>query len=82
MKFTKGGFLGVIAVSDDINFNLGTTSGIIISKLNKKWDDSFVLIFPLKNIPSELKRGDIECGIGNYLVAKGVPILDYYSHKF
>jgi hypothetical protein len=57
------------------------TSGIIIHHLNKKWDTNYVLVFPLANIDDKLRK-NIECGIGNYLIAKGVPILDYYSHNF
>jgi len=60
---------------------------------NKKFvlDKSFALVFPLKGFPedaawSELKwrtdRHRIETGIGNYLICRGVPILDYYSHMF
>lgn len=105
MKFTKDGYLGVVAVSNDINFDIPeleeqynytddgklksaqnkwkyNTSGIIVHHLKKEWDESFVLIFPLQNIPSGLSRGDIECGVGNYLIDRGVPILDYYSHRF
>lgn len=92
MKFTEDGFLGVVATSNDINFDIPlsekeynkkhNTAGIIIHHLEKKWDESFVLIFPLKNIPEELKRGDVERGIGNYLIKKGVPILDFFSHRY
>lgn len=92
MKFTEDGFLGVVATSNDINFDIPlsekeydkkhTTSGIIIHYLEKKWDDTFALIFPLKKIPDKLKRGDIERGIGNYLIQKGVPILDFFSHRY
>lgn len=92
MKFTEDGFLGVVATSNDINFDIPlsekeydkkhTTAGIIIHHLEKKWDESFVLIFPLKNISINLKRGDIERGIGNYLIKKGVPILDFFSHRY
>lgn len=57
------------------------TSGVIMHQLDKKYDTSFVLVFPLKNLKT-LKRGDIETGIGNYLIAHDVPILNYYSHKF
>lgn len=87
MKFTEDGFLGVVTTSDDINFDIPlsekeydkkhNTSGIIIHYLEKKWDESFVLIFPLQKIPEEIKRGDVERGIGNYLIKKGVPILDF-----
>lgn len=99
MKFTKDGYLGVVAASDDINFNIPkskenyneknsknkweyNTSGILIHSLEKEWDESFVLIFPLSNIPEELSRSDIECAIGDYLINQNVPILDYYSHRY
>jgi len=92
MKFTEDGFLGVVATSNDINFDIPlsqkeynknhNTSGIIIHYLNKKWNESFVLVFPLKKIPEKLKRGDVERGIGNYLIKKGVPILDFFSHRY
>lgn len=58
------------------------TSGIIIHHLNMEWDESFVLFFPLINIPSGKTRKDIEMAIGNYLIDKGVPILDFYSHNY
>ena len=61
------------------NFN---TSGILVHKLKKSWDKSFVLLFPLKGITPEYKRGDIERAIGNLLIKKNVPILDYYSHMY
>lgn len=92
MKFTEDGFLGVVATSNDINFDMPlsekeydkkhNTSGIIIHYLEKKWDESFVLVFPLKKIPENLKRGDVERGIGNYLIEKGIPILDFFSHRY
>ena len=93
MKFTGDGFLGVVAVSSDINFKMPSSrtdytnrwynnAGILVHRLGKTWDKRFVLVFPLCKIPNGYKRGDIECGIGNYLVDMGVPILDYYSHRF
>lgn len=62
-----------------------TTSSIIIHHLMLKekikgWDESFVLAYPLPNIPCGLDREKIETGIGNYLIDNSVPILDYYSH--
>jgi hypothetical protein len=98
MKFTTDGYLGVVAAGDDINFGIPNnsleyneknnkgdwkynTSGIIIHRLRKVWDESFVLIFPIPDI-GDRERRDIECGIGNFLISKGVPILDYYSHGF
>lgn len=98
MKFTKDNYLGVVATSNDVNFTIPrskdqynikkngkwvcNTSGIIIHHLGKTWNEDFVLIFPLVNIPRELQRGDIERGIGNYLISKKVPILDFYSHNY
>lgn len=96
MKWTTDGFLGVVACSSDVNFDIPSdtsyyhikakgkwlhkTSGILVHMLKKTWDESFVLIFPLCHMPSNYKRGDIERGVGNYLIDKKVPIIDYYSH--
>lgn len=98
MKFTKDGYLGVVATSNDINFDMPSskneyndkikgdwrynTAGILVHSLNKEWDTSFVLVFPLSDIPDCYKRGDIERAIGNYLIDKGVPVIDFYSHNY
>lgn len=108
MKFTKDGYLGVVATSNDINFDIPinsedydqkvkvyneyykkyqymwkyNTSGILVHQLGKEWDESYVLIFPLVNIPHGYTRGDIERAIGNMLIAKGVPVIDFYSHNY
>ncbi len=108
MKFTKDRYLGVVATSNDINFDIPnntaeydtkewrynsflkqkkwvwkhTTSGILVHQLGKVWDTSFVLVFPLSNIPNGYTRGNIERAIGNYLIDKGVPIIDFYSHNY
>lgn len=108
LKFTADGYLGVVAASNDINFDIPesqadynlkktvldpytgleksvwahNTSGIIVHTLGKKWDTSFVLLFPLPNMPKGLDRSKAERAVGNYLIAKGVPILDFYSHNY
>ncbi len=101
IKFTKDGYIGVVATSNDINFNYPTcesdydkkdededdnwifnTSGILVHELKKNWDESFVLVFPLANIPDGYIRGDIEEAVGNLLINNKVPILDYYSHIY
>lgn len=100
IKFTKDGYIGVVATSNDINFNypsgendydkkdkkkdkwIFNTSGILVRKLNKEWDESFVLVFPLIGISDGYVRGDIEEAIGNMLIENNVPILDYYSHIY
>lgn len=83
MKFTSDGYLGVVATSNDINFDIPknktdyglkrgkawsyNTSGILVHSIGKEWDTSFVLIFPLPSIPKPYNREDIERAIGNYL---------------
>lgn len=104
VKFTKGkdsqpGHVGVVAQSNDINFDIPpsadvyndkdknqrwvyNTSGIIIHQLGKRWDTSFVLLFPLQLDNVNYSRHEIETGLGNFLIDMGVPILDYYSHNY
>lgn len=98
MKFTKDGYLGVVATSSDINFNyppskkeyhkrvegkwLYHSSGILIHALGKEWDTDFVLIFPLRNLPQGMTRHDIEKAVGNYLTENEIPLLDFYSHNY
>lgn len=108
MKFTTKGYLGVVAKSNDINFDIPlnvsdydkkewrynsylkkqelvwkhTSSGILVHQLGQEWDTSFVLMFPLVNIPDGYDSGDIETAIGNYLISKEVPIIDFYSHNY
>ena len=80
MKFIKSGHLGVVAAGKDVNFGYEKSSGKLIASINKEWDKSFVLLFPLQNITDD-DRHKIERGIGNYLISKEVPIIDYYSHN-
>lgn len=108
IKFTKDGFIGVVATSNDINFNIPpcnsaydekvrkyneylkkdecvwkyNSSGILLHKLGMEWDESFILVFPLKKLKENCKytRHAIEMAIGNYLIEQNVPIIDYYSH--
>lgn len=94
MKFTKNNYLGVVARSNDINFEIPPnecndenelrkyiSSGVILHKLEEEWDETYVLIFPIPNV-GDYEMSDIECGIGQYLIEKKVPILDYYSYTF
>lgn len=83
LKFTTSGHLGVVAKGMDINFSYDSQSGECVKAANESWDNSFVFIFPLTNdILESRNTGDIERGIGNYLIAKGVPIIDFYSHNY
>lgn len=90
-KFTNKGHLAVVAKSCDINWNYDNSSGILVDHVNELFDDSFVLVFPLtqemvrtKDDPNSKKRKylteQLERGIGNYLIDKGVPIIDFFSH--
>ena len=108
IKFTKDDFVGAVATSNDINFDIPpdasvydnkilkyneykkkdelvwqyNSSGILVHKLKKKWNESLVLVFPLKELGKNRKysRHEIEMAIGNYLIEQQVPIIDYYSH--
>ena len=100
MKFTKNKkHLGVVADSNDINFDIPSEkseycneaekgnwvynfSGIIVHSLGETWNNQFVWVFPLVNLKElTYTRHYVEKEIGNYLISKKVPILDYYSHK-
>lgn len=107
MKFASTGHLGVVACSNDVNFDFPTdqesydercgsrwkynTSGIILHYVSchggegLEWDQSSFLVFPLQGLKSgregKRQRRQLETGIGNYLIHKGVPILDHYSHR-
>lgn len=108
IKLTEDGYVGVVAVSNNINFDIPpndsvyddkvrkyneytkkkelvwkyNSSGILVHKLNKKWDESLVLVFPLRKLNESCgySRHNIEMAIGNYLIEQNVPIIDYYSH--
>ena len=93
LKFANNGHLGVVATSNDVNFQIPknkseynskirvyneyekrdkyeweyNSAGIILHNLGLKWDESFVLLFPLGNIPNGYRRHDIEKAIGNFL---------------
>lgn len=90
-KFTNKGHLAVVAGSNDINWNEKLPCGVLVNEIKEKLDDSFVFVFPLtqemirtKDEPNSYNRkykcAEIELAVGNYLIAKGVPIIDYYSH--
>jgi len=82
LKFTKTGKLCVVAKSFDINFNKDNSCGILVDEVEEELDESFVFIFPLTSeIKKNYENGQIELGIGNYLISKNVPIIDYYSHN-
>lgn len=82
-KFTKEGYLGVVAKGQDINFDYNNFSGQCINSVSMAWDESFVFVFPLTNdILGSREPDEIENAVGNYLRAKGVPIIDFYSHNY
>ena len=90
-KFTKEGHLAVVASSCDINWKNNTSCGILVNETGECFDESFVFVFPLtqhmvrtKDDPKSHNRKysveDLERGVGNYLIGKGVPIIDFFSH--
>ena len=82
LKFTQDGYVGVVCDSSDINHSYQNTAGRIIQMVNKSWDTSNVFIFPITSAMTKYKsRKQIETGVGQYLIDKGVPVIDYYSHN-
>lgn len=88
IKFTTKGHVGVVAKSFDINFDRKTSNGkpisstVLVEEVGETWDKSFVMIFPMTSeILGNRSVGDLELGIGNYLIDKKVPIIDFYSHN-
>lgn len=87
IKFNSNGCISVVGVGCDIYFTTKaketTSSGKINKYLKQEWDEESVLVFPLIGLEkSDYDRSDIESGIGNYLIANDIPILDYYSHNY
>lgn len=85
LKFTEDGYLGVVGSGNFINFDYDTSSSALIKVNNKlkKWNETVIVIVPLtkdlfgqRHTRKELKRA-----IGNFLISKHVPIIDYYSHN-
>lgn len=87
IKLNTNGCISVVGVGCDIYFTektkTTTSSGRINTYLEQEWDEKTVLVFPLIGIEqTSFNRSDIESGVGNFLIANGVPILDYYSHNY
>ena len=88
IKFNKSGCISVVGTGCDIYFTpktkAETSAGKINTFLEQEWDEDYVLVFPLIGLKhlEGFDRSDIESGIGNYLIANDVPILDYYSHNY
>lgn len=75
LRFTKDGYLGTIASSNDINFKYS-------HNLGKEWNENRIIVIPLQGIQNREERLLLEKVLGNYLVyGKGVPVLDKYSHN-
>ena len=81
LRFTTDGYLGVVASSNDINFDYQTNSGKIIRSVNKEWDKNKIIMIPLPEITGRRDRILVEKMIGNYLQDNQVPIIDLCSHN-
>lgn len=88
VRFTKDGYIGVVGDSFDINFDMQTSSGKLLHHVNKEWNKDIVLIIPLPSTitnPNYYERKNIrkkiETALGEYLIEKGNPIIDFYSHN-
>lgn len=93
IKFTDDLKIVTVATSNDINLQMPidrtqykskkyNTSGIIMHRLGFEYNKDFLLVFPLTNLGVNVKRGEIEKKIGDYLIANDFPIIDFYSHRY
>ena len=97
IKFSDKGHVGVVASGADINFDYPTdykdytkqengewkynSSGILLHFLGLHWYTDAVLIIPISEDCGYSKR-EVEVAVGNFLIDKGIPIIDYYSHNY
>lgn len=83
IKFTESGHVGAICAGKEINFSTTSTAGKLISCVGEKWNNDLVIVVPVSDDwIREYERNFIESGLGNYLISKGVAIIDYYSHNW
>ena len=98
MKFAKNGQLGVVAASNDYNFDIPPSSDVYNETTNGngwKYATSGIILHKL-NLEwdesfllifplqdiEDSWLKDIETGMGNFLIENDVPIVDFYSHMF
>ena len=72
MKFTTDGYLGVVASSNDINFDEDNSSGKLIKSVGKKWDNNKIIIIPLNIVNERNDRLLIEKIFGNFLTENNI----------
>lgn len=59
------------------------SSSVLVEEAGEAWNKSFVMIFPMTpEILGNRTVDDLELGIGNYLIDRKVPIIDFYSHNY
>ena len=84
LKFTKKGHVVVVGAGNDINQE-GEKSSALLKAAGEEWDMEKVFVIPIKGLKGkghhQEERNAVERGIGDYLISKGVPIIDFYSHK-
>ncbi|NWO23493.1 hypothetical protein [Mogibacterium timidum] len=97
IQFTNDGYVVVVGAGYDygISKNDRYLSVKIINKLNKEWSNKAILVFVKGIKPVEGRRGaghaycehllqcrnGVEMYLGEYILEKGIPILNAYSHK-
>lgn len=88
IKFTTMGHVGVVAKGCTINFDSKRSDGqpisstVLVEEAGEVWQNHFAMIFPMTSeILGTRLVGELALGIGNYLIDKKVPIIDYYSHN-
>lgn len=93
IQFTTSGHIAVVGAGRDISFSKNKSYGTwrIISAIDGvEWDDKYVIVIPIQNIKNyRIKkdenilsyRNGVEHYLGDYLLSKKIPILNYFQHK-
>ena len=93
IQFTASGHIAVVGAGRDISFSKNESRGTwkIISAIEgAEWDDKEVIVIPIQNIKNyRIKKGEnilsyrngVEQYLGDYLLSKEIPILNYFQHK-
>lgn len=56
-------------------------SGILVHQLGHSWDESGVLVLQINDVLEECTLEQIKRALGNWMIVKGLHIVDHYNHQ-
>lgn len=57
------------------------SSGILVHQLGHSWDESGVLVLQINDVLEECTLEQIKRALGNWMIVKGLHIVDHYNHQ-